>query len=74
MSPATTMNRDTRGLSVKLSLEAHKGWKSWSRIRGVSVTSLMEAIGQVMPGDDLNEERIVGRAREIDADRRSRSE
>lgn len=74
------MARRRRSLSVFISDEALDGWRTFSRAHGVTVTAVVEVLGQrVGEMDDpavLNREwrRVVVAARGVDAERRSRSE
>lgn len=63
-------------MTVRLSEEAKRGWDLVCRRHGVNMTALMEAFGLEMLEHGLDSEpqtnRIVERARQIEAERRGR--
>lgn len=75
-----TTSKERKQLNVAISKDAYEAWQTFARQRGVSMTALIEAIGQTLAvvigqGIELPEmgEGIVAQAREIDAENRRRS-
>jgi hypothetical protein len=69
------VNRDYKTLTVKLSPRAHAGLTAWCGEHGVSITSAIEVLGELVGDgglDGLSESTLVEQARRVDAGRRSR--
>lgn len=59
--------------SVRLTADASRAWDSACTRKGVSMTALMEALGErLTDGQDWVPDEAVDRARQIDRQRRSR--
>ncbi len=64
---------ERRLLQVRLTDEARAGLDRFSTRRGITLTALLEALGHQLADDDTwMPLELVARAREIDAERRSR--
>ena len=65
-----------RGLHVKISDEAHTGWRQFCDDHGISLAALMESIGRRMADGRMRWtdqiEEIVGEARRVDEERKRR--
>ena len=72
------MASDRRALHAYLSKDAHKAWHSFAASHGVSVSALLEALGQELetasdPSLPVGSADLVASARSVDAERRKRS-
>ena len=64
---------DWKHLGVRLTPEAWAAWDRLCTLRGVTMTTLAEALGQMLAeGEDWVPESAIERARAIDRERRSR--
>ena len=70
------MNTERKTLHAYLSAEAHRLWHETAAKEGVSVTALLEAMaGEFARGplSKAQQQRVITAARQIDAERRRRS-
>lgn len=61
-----------RPLQVALTETARAGWDNLSAEHGATITAIIEAMGQLAGTGRVFPDEVVARARQIDAERRSR--
>lgn len=62
-----------RQMNANLTHDAYRGWDEWSGTQGVSLSALLQAIGEAMAaGRVIPDPQVIERARAVDRERRLR--